>query len=162
MPLPKMHPQFGRRVQLWRRRAKVVDENGEHHKPTRSDDNNKRAQTFDPIVNDKEKEQGNLGVRRADQPLVCPSSPSFKFYIFPSVRENKNDGKSSCTRETNTKAAGNLEPQTSIDLVPSQESKRKMKGEAKRVRKWRMIPGKAMKNLIHRKPCCRNLCYHGD
>ncbi|KAK8530795.1 hypothetical protein V6N13_030736 [Hibiscus sabdariffa] len=89
MPLPKMPPRLSRRVELWRRRAKVVDENGEHHKPTRSNDNNKQTQTFN---SDKEKENGNLGVRRADQPLVFPSSPSFKSYILPPVRENKNDG----------------------------------------------------------------------
>ncbi|GMI95394.1 hypothetical protein HRI_003208700 [Hibiscus trionum] len=154
MLLPKMPPPVvSRRVDLWRRRAKVVHGNGEHLKPT-PHSNNKEAQTLKCVDDNKEKEKS--GFRGADEPPICPSSPSFKFYINPSVKDNKNDG----GKESLGKTAANLESQTPLDLVPTEESTTKMKCEHKGMRMWRVIPnGKTMKRIIHTKPCGHNVCY---
>ncbi|MFQ6671325.1 hypothetical protein Gotur_035912 [Gossypium turneri] len=170
MLLPKLPPLLCHRVEEIRRsRKRAVADSGEDLISLNDNSNGSNGsqkftsvQTNDSNNNNRERRRPSLEFGSVDDPLNCPSSPSFRFYITPLVKDKQNDDNCNCKndlqkKESFSKSDGTDESQTSSELKVFlfQESPTKLKNESKGTKMWWLLPwGKYVKNLIHIKPCC--------
>ncbi|TYI17917.1 hypothetical protein ES332_A07G056300v1 [Gossypium tomentosum] len=163
MPLPKLPPLLCHRVEEIRRsRKRAVADSGEdlisqNGNSNESNDSQKftSVQRNDSNNTTRERRTQSLEFGSVDDPLNCPSSPSFRFYITPLVKDKKNDDNCNCKNDLQKKESFSKSDGTDESQTSSEESPTKLKNESKGTKMWFLLPwGKYMKNLIHIKPCC--------
>ncbi|TYH61526.1 hypothetical protein ES332_D07G058200v1 [Gossypium tomentosum] len=164
MLLPKLPPLLCHRVEEIRRsRKRAVADSGEDL-ISQNDNSNESSgsqklssvQTNDSNNNNnRERRSQSLEFGSVDGPLNCPSSPSFRFYITPLVKDKKNDDNCNCKNDLKKKESFSKSDGTDESQTSSEESPTKLKNESKGTKMWWLLPwGKYVKNLIHIKPCC--------
>ncbi|KAG8487953.1 hypothetical protein CXB51_018038 [Gossypium anomalum] len=163
MLLPKLPPLLCHRVEEIRRsRKRAVADSGEdlisqNDISNESNESQKftSVQTNDSNNNNRERRTQSLEFGSVDGSLNCPSSPSFRFYITPLVKDKKNDDNCNCKNDLKKKESFSKSDGTDESQTSSEESPTKLKNESKGTKMWFLLPwGKYMKNLIHIKPCC--------
>ncbi|KHG05699.1 Cysteine--tRNA ligase [Gossypium arboreum] len=164
MPLPKLPPLLCHRVEEIRRgRKRAVADSGEDLISQNGNSNeSNESQKFTSVQrndssnnNTRERRTQSLEFGSVDDPLNCPSSPSFRFYITPLVKDKKNDDNCNCKNDLQKKESFSKSDGTDESQTSSEESPTKLKNESKGTKMWFLLPwGKYMKNLIHIKPCC--------
>ncbi|KAG4137127.1 hypothetical protein ERO13_D07G052400v2 [Gossypium hirsutum] len=162
MLLPKLPPLLCHRVEEIRRsRKRAVADSGEDLISQNDNSNESNGsqklssvQTNDSNNNNnRERRSQSLEFGSVDGPLNCPSSPSFRFYITPLVKDKKNDD--NCKNDLKKKESFSKSDGTDESQTSSEESPTKLKNESKGTKMWWLLPwGKYVKNLIHIKPCC--------